>query len=160
MVAVEHAGVVQPQARCINRFSNQREAWRVKTNRMLGLHTLIIIDSQSDGEQPSHRKEKYHVLYFDGDFISWLRLHFWLYLFNPVYVNGAFDSFFWGFLGWLLLPWTTLMYIAIYPGGILGFDWIWLGMGVFLGYIHVRWWLPRTGGRARRRHHSLEYRYP
>ena len=54
------------------------------------------------------------------------------YLFNPIYVNGAFDSFFWGFLGWLLLPWTTMMYIVIYPGGILGFDWIWLGLGVFL----------------------------
>jgi hypothetical protein len=24
------------------------------------------------------------------------------------------------------------MYIAIYPGGILGFDWILLGLGVFL----------------------------
>ena len=53
------------------------------------------------------------------------------YLFSPIYVNGAFDSFFWGFLGWLFLPWTTLMYVAIYPGGIMGFDWLWLGMGVF-----------------------------
>jgi hypothetical protein len=53
------------------------------------------------------------------------------YIFNPVYVNGAFDNFIWGFLGWLLLPWTTLMYIAIYPGGIMGFDWIFLGLGVF-----------------------------
>ena len=53
------------------------------------------------------------------------------YLFNPIYVNGAFDNFFWGFLGWLLLPWTTLMYVAIYPGGILGFDWLWLGLAVF-----------------------------
>ena len=53
------------------------------------------------------------------------------YLFNPVYVGAAFDSFFWGFLGWLLLPWTTLMYVAIYPGGIMGWDWLWLGLGVF-----------------------------
>ena len=53
------------------------------------------------------------------------------YIFSSVYVNAAFDSFFWGFLGWLLLPWTTLMYIAIYPGGITGFDWILLGLGVF-----------------------------
>ena len=53
------------------------------------------------------------------------------YLFSPLYVNGAFDSFIWGFLGWLLLPWTTLMYVAIYPGGILGFDWLFLGIGVF-----------------------------
>jgi hypothetical protein len=53
------------------------------------------------------------------------------YLFNPIYVGAAFDSFFWGFLGWLLLPWTTLMYVAIYPGGIMGWDWLWLGIGVF-----------------------------
>ena len=54
------------------------------------------------------------------------------WLFNPVYFNGAYDHFIWGFLGWLLLPWTTLMYVAIYPGGIMGFDWILLGLGVFL----------------------------
>ena len=53
------------------------------------------------------------------------------YIISPVYVNGAFDSFFWGFLGWIFLPWSTLMYIAIYPGGIVGFDWIILGLGVF-----------------------------
>ena len=53
------------------------------------------------------------------------------YLFTPVYVNSAFDSFIFGFLGFLFLPWTTLMYIAIYPGGILGFDWILLGLGIF-----------------------------
>ncbi len=54
------------------------------------------------------------------------------WLFNPVYFTAAFDHFIWGFLGWLLLPWTTLMYVAIYPGGIMGFDWILLGLGVFL----------------------------
>ena len=53
------------------------------------------------------------------------------YIFSPLYVNGAFDNFIWGFLGWLFLPWTTLMYISIYPGGIMGFDWILLGLGVF-----------------------------
>jgi hypothetical protein len=36
-----------------------------------------------------------------------------------------------GFLGWLFLPWTTLMYISIYPGGITRFDWIFLGLGLF-----------------------------
>ena len=67
------------------------------------------------------------AIFFIGPRVGLL---FW-YLFSPVYVNGAFDSFIWGFLGWLFLPWTTLMYVAIYPGGILGFDWIWLGLGVF-----------------------------
>ena len=58
------------------------------------------------------------------------------YLFAPVYVNSAFDSFIWGFLGFLFLPWTTLMYIAIYPGGIIGFDWILLGLGIFADMAH------------------------
>ena len=53
------------------------------------------------------------------------------WIINPIYVTAAFDSWFWGFLGWLLLPWTTLMYIAIYPGGIIGFDWILLGLAIF-----------------------------
>jgi hypothetical protein len=58
------------------------------------------------------------------------------YLFTPVYVNSAFDCFIWGFLGFLFLPWTTLMYIAIYPGGIIGFDWILLGLGIFADMAH------------------------
>jgi hypothetical protein len=53
------------------------------------------------------------------------------YLFQPVYVNGAFDAFIWGFLGWLFLPWTTLMYLIVYPGGLVGFDWIIVGLGIF-----------------------------
>jgi hypothetical protein len=53
------------------------------------------------------------------------------YIYRPIYVNAAFGSFIWGLLGWLFLPWTSLMYIAIYPGGIIGFDWIFLGLGVF-----------------------------
>jgi hypothetical protein len=53
------------------------------------------------------------------------------YLINPIYVNGAFDNFIWGFIGWIFLPWSTLMYITVYPNGITGFDWIILGLGVF-----------------------------
>lgn len=42
----------------------------------------------------------------------------------------AFDTFIWPLLGFIFLPWTTLMYVLIFPGGIVGFDWIWLGLGV------------------------------
>jgi hypothetical protein len=56
------------------------------------------------------------------------------YLIQPIYVNLAFDNFIWGFLGWLFLPWTTLMYIIIYPGGIIGFDWLILGIGIFTDF--------------------------
>jgi hypothetical protein len=52
------------------------------------------------------------------------------YLISPVYVNAAFTNFIWGCLGWIFLPWTTLMYIAIYPNGLVGFDWILIGLGV------------------------------
>lgn len=45
-------------------------------------------------------------------------------------MNAAFDHFTWGLLGWLFLPWTSLTYIAVYPDGIQGFDWIILGLGV------------------------------
>ena len=34
-------------------------------------------------------------------------------------------------MGWLFLTWTTLMYIAVYPGDIMYFDGILLGLGVF-----------------------------
>ena len=50
-------------------------------------------------------------------------------LYSPAYVNAAFGNFVWGFLGWLLAPWTSLFFIALYPGGVVGFEWFWLGMG-------------------------------
>ena len=45
-------------------------------------------------------------------------------------VDLAFDSWLWPLLGLFLAPWTTLMYVLVYPGGIEGFDYIWLGIGV------------------------------
>jgi hypothetical protein len=53
------------------------------------------------------------------------------WLINPLYVNAAWDSWIWGLLGFIFLPWTMLMYLAIYPGGIMGFEWLLLGLGVF-----------------------------
>ncbi|KPK07907.1 MAG: hypothetical protein AMJ56_12595 [Anaerolineae bacterium SG8_19] len=45
---------------------------------------------------------------------------------------GAFNSAIWPILGIIFLPWTTLMYVLVAPGGIVGFDWLWLGL-VFVG---------------------------
>lgn len=57
------------------------------------------------------------------------RLAFLLWwLIQPVRINATFTSFIWPLLGVLLLPWTTLAYVAVFPGGILGFDWILLGI--------------------------------
>lgn len=52
------------------------------------------------------------------------------WLIDPARWSAAFNSFIWAFLGFLFLPWTTLMYVIIFPGGISGFDWIWLGLGL------------------------------
>jgi hypothetical protein len=40
----------------------------------------------------------------------------------------------------IFLPWATLMYVIVFPGGIVGFDWLWLCSGLFfdvLSYIRV-----------------------
>lgn len=50
-------------------------------------------------------------------------------------LSYAFDSFIMGFLGWLLLPFTTLFYALCYSvadGGVTGFGWILVGFGVIL----------------------------
>ncbi len=52
------------------------------------------------------------------------------YLVNPVYFNAAFQTFLWPCLGFIFLPWTLLAYLAVYPGGVNGFDWVIIGLGV------------------------------
>jgi len=52
------------------------------------------------------------------------------WLIQPGRFNAAFDTFIWPLLGALFLPWTTLMYLVVFAGGVTGFDWIWLGLGV------------------------------
>ena len=52
------------------------------------------------------------------------------WLIAPARWNLAFDTFLWPLLGFLFLPWTTLMYVTVFTGGITGFDWIWLGLGL------------------------------
>jgi hypothetical protein len=51
---------------------------------------------------------------------------FWL--FQTTRFNMAFDSIIWPLLGVIFLPWTTIMYIIVEPGGIIGWDWFWLGL--------------------------------
>jgi hypothetical protein len=52
------------------------------------------------------------------------------WLVNPVRWQLAFTNFIWGILGFIFLPWTTIFYVLVFPGGIVGFDWIWLGLGL------------------------------
>ena len=52
------------------------------------------------------------------------------WLLQPGRFALAFNSFCLSFLGFLFLPWTTIMYLIVFPQGIVGFDWIWLGLGL------------------------------
>ena len=73
------------------------------------------------------------------------------WLIDPVRWNAAFQSFFWAFLGFLFLPWTTLMYVIVFPGGVTGFDWIWLGLGLLADITSY------TGGAYGNRNHVPGY---
>jgi hypothetical protein len=52
------------------------------------------------------------------------------WLFDPIRWNLAFQSFIWPFLGFLFLPWTTIMYVSVGINGLSWFDWIWLAIGL------------------------------
>lgn len=52
------------------------------------------------------------------------------WLFRPAYVNLYFQTWIWPLLGLIFLPWLTLMYLIVAPGGIVGFDWLWLGLAL------------------------------
>lgn len=44
------------------------------------------------------------------------------WLINPARFSVAFSTFLFPLLGLLFLPWTTLMYVAVFPGGISLFN--------------------------------------
>ena len=52
---------------------------------------------------------------------------------RPAQWNVAFSTFIIPCLGFLFLPFTTLMYVWLVQGvgGIQGIDWLWLGLAVF-----------------------------
>ncbi len=56
-------------------------------------------------------------------------LVYWVFPFGRLQFNLAFNSFIWPILGLIFLPWTTLMYVIIFP--MTGFDWIWLAIALF-----------------------------
>jgi hypothetical protein len=57
---------------------------------------------------------------------------------------ATFDTPLLPILGFLLAPWTTLMYVLVAPGGVGGFDWLLLGIAVLVD-------LGALGGGAARR---------
>ena len=52
------------------------------------------------------------------------------WLLQPIRWSETFDTFLWPLLGFIFAPWTTLMYVAVYPAGIDGFDYLCLAIGV------------------------------
>ena len=52
------------------------------------------------------------------------------WLVAPVRMQNTFTTFIWPLVGVIFAPWTTIMYAAVFPGGIVGFDWVLLGLGI------------------------------
>ncbi|HEY7199666.1 MAG TPA: hypothetical protein VIC57_05620 [Candidatus Dormibacteraeota bacterium] len=46
------------------------------------------------------------------------------WLLQPLRWQAAFDTYIWPVLGFLLLPWTTLAYVVVAPGGVFGAEWL------------------------------------
>ncbi len=57
---------------------------------------------------------------------------FLVWLFQPIRFSAAFDNGLVAFLGFLFLPWTTLMYLLVAPGGVDTIDAIGLVLAVVL----------------------------
>ncbi len=51
-----------------------------------------------------------------------------IWIFTPL-VNRAFDTLLMPILGIFFLPYTTLFYVLVVPGGISGFEWFLLIFG-------------------------------
>jgi hypothetical protein len=67
------------------------------------------------------------------------------WLLAPLQWSAAFGSVLWPILGFLLLPWTTLVYVLVAPGGVVGLDYLWLALAVVVDLS------SHAGGRAYRR---------
>ncbi len=60
--------------------------------------------------------------------------------------SSAFSNFIFPLLGFIFLPWTTLAYVFVFPGGVTGIDWLWLVLGILLDISSYT-----SGGLSRRR---------
>ena len=56
-------------------------------------------------------------------------------------VDAAFDSWVWPLLGLIFLPWTTLAYVLMWSpvGGVEGWEWIIVALGVVLDIASYSW---------------------
>jgi hypothetical protein len=54
------------------------------------------------------------------------------WLIDPARWNITFHGFLLPILGIVLLPWTTLTYVVVAPGGLVGFDYLWLVIALLI----------------------------
>ena len=60
-----------------------------------------------------------------------------IWIARPQLFSAAFSSWIWPVLGIIFLPFTTLMYVILWPPtGLHGFDWFWLFMAVVIDLMH------------------------
>ncbi len=71
------------------------------------------------------------------------------WLLDPVRWGAAFDTFVWPLLGFLFFPFTTLVYVAVFQGGIEGLDLLWLGLAIVIDVFS--WTGGAYGNRSRYR---------
>jgi hypothetical protein len=70
------------------------------------------------------------------------------WLINPGRWDAAFDTWIWPALGFIFLPWTTLLFVAVAPfGNVANWDWLWLGLAFFLDV--ASWGSSGYGNRGR-----------
>ena len=80
------------------------------------------------------------------------------WLIQPVRWQAAFNDFLtggdlwwiWPILGIVFVPWTTIMYVIVAPGGVLGWEWLWLRIMLVFD---ILWY---TGGAGRKRIYGYE----
>jgi hypothetical protein len=71
----------------------------------------------------------------------------------PARWDIAFDGWLVPLLGFLIAPWTTLMWVLCAPGGITGFDYFAVGLGVVADLLT----LAGSGDRYRRQPTAASY---
>ena len=60
------------------------------------------------------------------------------WLARPVQMDAAFGTFILPCLGFLVLPFTTLMYVVLWsPGGLAGLDWLWVALAVVMDIVSI-----------------------
>jgi hypothetical protein len=56
---------------------------------------------------------------------------------RPAMVDAAFDTWIWPLLGFLFLPFATLMYVILWrTGGLAGLDWFWIVLAALADIAH------------------------